>query len=155
MKVGEIMTRNPTFCDASSSVEEAAELMRRADVGILPVTEGPLNKKVVGVVTDRDMCKAVLALGQNPAYVFVRECMTRDPVCCHADDDVNRVVRIMAQRKIRRVPVIDDKGNINGMIGLGDLVRHHAISQPALFDLFEKLYQPAAVGKSMRVRRAA
>jgi CBS-domain-containing membrane protein len=156
MKVSDIMTRNPMSCTTSSSVQTAAELMLLKDTGILPVTEGAFDHKVVGVVTDRDLCTAVLGYGRDGAHVWIRECMSRDPACCRADDDVEKVIRLMGKRQVRRIPVVDEKGNIRGIVAISDLIHHHAIAPAALFDLMEKICQPGAtvrkhVGTAKRV----
>ena len=144
MKVGEIMTRNPISCTASSSVKTAAELMLLKDTGVLPVTEGAFNHTVVGVVTDRDLCRAVLGQGRDAAHVWIRECMSQDPACCRPEDDVEKVIRLMATRQVRRIPVVDEKGNLEGIVTISDLVRRHAIIAAALYDLMEKIYESSA-----------
>ena len=155
MKVSEIMTRNPMSCAANSSVQTAAELMLLKDTGVLPVTEGAFDHKVVGVVTDRDLCTAVLGHGRDGAHVWIRECMSRDPACCRADDDVEKVIRLMGKRQVRRIPVVDEKGNIRGIVAISDLIRHHAIAPAVLYDLMEKICQGAKVGKHVGTSKRA
>ncbi len=156
MKVSEIMTRNPMSCAASSSVKTAAELMLLKDTGFLPVTEGAFDHKVVGVVTDRDLCMAVFGQGRDAARVSIRECMSRDPACCRADDDVEKVIRLMAKRQVRRIPVVDEKGNLKGIVAISDLIHHHAIAPADLYDLMEKICRPGAkVGKHVGTAKRA
>ena len=142
MTIGEVMTRNPTFCSISSSAQTAAMVMQQKDTGILPVTEDAFSRKLVGVVTDRDLCLAVLARGRDPAHVWVQECMTAEPVACHLEDEVGKALRLMREHQVRRIPVVDDAGNLKGMVSLCDLVRERVITPAELFDTLEKISQP-------------
>ena len=139
MTIKEVMTRNPAFCAPSSSAQTAALVMQQKDTGILPVTEDAFSRKLVGVVTDRDLCKAVLVRGRDPSHVWVQECMTRDPVTCRPDEDVSDALRRMRERQVRRIPVVDEAGTLKGMVSLGDLVRHRAVAPAELFDTLERI----------------
>jgi len=143
MTIEEVMTKNPAFCAPSSSAQTAALLMQQKDTGILPVTEDAFNHKLVGVVTDRDLCMAVLVRGRDPAHVWVQECMTRDPLTCHVDEEVGAALRRMREHQVRRIPVVDEAGNLRGIVSLADLVRRRVISPAELFDALEKICTPA------------
>jgi len=92
MRVTEVMTKNPACCWPSSSALTAATIMQQKDVGILPVIQDPFTTRLVGVVTDRDLCLHVVAGGRDPAYIWISECMTGDPVCCSVEDDVGHAL---------------------------------------------------------------
>ena len=156
MTISEVMTRNPAFCAPSSSAQTAALVMQQKDTGILPVTEDAFSRKVVGVVTDRDLCLAVLVRGRDPSHVWVQECMTRDPVTCRPDEDVSAALRLMRENQVHRIPVVDEAGNLKGIVSLGDLVRQRAISPADLFDTLGNICKPAEerTGESA-ARRAA
>jgi len=88
MRVKDIIMAKPSYCEPFWTVEAVASLMDHIGTGILPVVEGVLNQKVLGVVTDRDLCVRVVAPGLYPAHPWIRDCMTRNPTCCRPDDDV-------------------------------------------------------------------
>ena len=119
MKAQDLMTTEPACCTPESTAREAARMMREHDCGCVPVVEGE-SRRLVGVVTDRDIACRCVAEGKG-AETRVREIMTKDPQCCHPGDDVAAVEQIMMQAKVRRVPVVDAKGNCVGMIAQADL----------------------------------
>ena len=122
MKAEEIMTRNPACCTPESTAQEAAQLMVENDCGCLPVVEDMETERLVGVVTDRDLAARCLAEGKG-ADTQVRELMSDNPSCCTPDSDVEEVQRIMADRQVRRVPVVDQRGCCVGMVAQADLAR--------------------------------
>jgi CBS domain-containing protein len=137
------MTKNPVFCTPSSSAQTAAIIMHQKDTGMVPVNEDFFSRKLVGVVTDRDLCLGVLARGRDPSHVWVEECMTRDPVTCQLDEEIGAALRRMREHQVRRIPVVDEAGNLMGIVSLADLVRRWVISPAELFDTMEKICEPA------------
>jgi len=121
MKVHEVMTKNPAFCCPSSSVVKAAATMQQLDLGVLPVVLDPSNPRLVGMVTDRDLCLHVVAGGRDPADVWISECMTVDPICCAVGDDVRYALELMEEHQVRRLPVVNAKHEVAGILSLGDL----------------------------------
>ncbi|MGH9363110.1 MAG: CBS domain-containing protein [Thermoanaerobaculia bacterium] len=141
MKVREIMTENPACCTPDQTVREAARLMAQNDCGSIPVVEGS-SRRLVGVITDRDLAIRVLAEGRGPDTP-VGEVMTRDPVFCGPDDDVEKVERLMAERQVRRIPVVED-GRVVGVVAQADLALHpEAVSDEEVGHLVEEISQPA------------
>lgn len=122
MKAQDIMTANPACCTADDTTQRAAELMEQNDCGCVPVVDDLDTRHVVGVVTDRDIATRAVAAGKGPD-TKVRDVMSSEPSCCGADDDVEDVARIMAERQVRRVPVVDSKGCCVGMVSQADLAR--------------------------------
>jgi len=155
MTIKEVMTKNPAFCAPSSSAQTAALVMQQKDTGIVPVTEDAFSRKLAGVVTDRDLCLAVLAHGRDPSHVWVQECMTREPVTCHLDEEIGAALRRMREHQIRRIPVVDEEGNLKGMVSLADLVRQRVISPAELFDTMEKICEPAVETRVASLRKPA
>jgi CBS domain-containing protein len=126
MDLDRLMTRNPKFCLATSPLDEVARAMRDEDVGEIPVVD--LDRHPIGVITDRDMVVRTLAAGRNPLDVRVQDCMTAPPVVIQENASVEDCARLMERQKIRRVPVVDAKGALCGIVSLADLERSDARS---------------------------
>ena len=121
MKAQEIMAKNPRTVTPETSVEEAERLMKDEDVGVLPVVESTASKRLVGVVTDRDIAVRVVAEGRSSAQV--RDAMSSGVRTCKADDNVKDVMDLMAREQVRRVPVVDEQGRVVGIVSQADIVR--------------------------------
>jgi CBS domain-containing protein len=121
MKCSDVLTRDPVCCLPDDTVEQAAQSMKKEDVGPIPVIENRQSKKLLGIVTDRDMAVKVVAEGRDNRKTKVKEIMTRNPVTCHPNDDLQVALDAMAQHQIRRVPVVDDQGRITGIIAQADV----------------------------------
>ncbi len=145
MKVRELMTRDAACCTASDSAHRAGTLMRRHDIGALPVVDDEAHRRLLGIVTDRDLCLFVIAPNRLPSEVTVEECMARNPACCAAEDDVVHAVQLMRTHHVRRLPVVNPHGVLVGMVSLTDLVRYRAVSDAELVLMFEDLAQPAGL----------
>jgi len=143
MKVTEIMTRNPVCCWPSSSTLSAALLMQETDTGVVPVIQDPFTPILVGVFTDRDLCLHVVAAGRDPSSTWIDGCMTRDPVCCSEQDDVSLALDLMKTNQIRRLPVVNEKHEVTGMLSLGDLVRKAGIKASVIGEVLQKICEPA------------
>lgn len=117
MKVKDVMTGEVAYVNASDNVERAAQLMNEYNVGSVPVCE---NDKVIGIVTDRDITLRSVAKGIESSSQTVREIMSSNPVCGYPEQDVHEAARIMSERQIRRLPIVEN-GKLVGMVALGDL----------------------------------
>lgn len=142
MKVGEIMTKRPVCCWPSSSALSAALLMQEADTGFLPVVQDPFTPRLVGVVTDRDLCLYVVAAGRDPSSSWVDACMSNQPVWCTEQDEVSHVVDLMKTQKIRRVPVVNEKHEVVGVVALGDLVYNSAVAADGIVAALRNICEP-------------
>lgn len=138
MQIAEVMTQELVSCVPSCSAQAAAEMMRQHDIGILPVVFDRFSRKLLGVVTDRDLCLAVIGLG-HPPQVEVQECMTAQVVICSPQDDVQAAIHLMQERQVRRLPVVDKEGRLVGILSLADLVRHGAIDPKDLYLTLRKI----------------
>jgi CBS domain-containing protein len=137
------MTSNPACCTPDQTVRDAAQLMREHDCGCIPVVQDKQNKRLVGVVTDRDIACRATAEGKGPE-TSVRDVMSSDPKTCRADDDVGLVERIMSNDQVRRVPVVDDRDTLIGMIAQADLaLNQDAISDKEVGKVVERISEPA------------
>ncbi len=123
MKISEIMTKNPTTVTPGTTVRDAAQLMQREDTGILPVVESDGERKLVGVVTDRDIAIRVVAEGRG-SDTRVSEVMTSSRLATlRPDADVDELMDTMADQQVRRVPIVDDRGTLVGIVAQADVVR--------------------------------
>ena len=116
--ISEVMTRKVETIAPEASVQEAARLMSELNVGALPVCDGDA---LVGMVTDRDITLRTTANGKAPRSTAVAEVMTEASTCCNEGDSVEEVLKKMAEEQIRRIPVIDAKKHLVGIVSLGDL----------------------------------
>jgi CBS domain-containing protein len=118
MKVKEAMHKGAEWVSPSTSIAELARLMVKHDIGAIPIGD---DDKLIGMVTDRDIVCRGLANGKDVAKLTAREVMTKQIVWCRDDEDLDDATRIMEQKKIRRLPVIDGNKRMVGMLSLGDL----------------------------------
>src|SRR5437870_8763254 len=124
MQVKEMMTADPACCTAETSLPEVARMMVDQDCGEIPVVENTSNKIPVGVVTDRDIVCRTVANGLNPLDLTAADCMTKPIVTVTPDMSLEECCRIMEEKLIRRVPVVDDRGACVGMLAVADVARH-------------------------------
>jgi CBS domain-containing protein len=123
MKVSEHCKRQVVAVSASADVTAAARLMREAHVGFLVVhRQGDELRKPVGVLTDRDIVLQIIAKGVEPTSVTVEDIMTRQPLVANETDDLTDLLQAMRLAGIRRVPVVDARGALTGIIALDDAI---------------------------------
>ena len=138
MKAEEIMSRNPRTVTPETAVVEAARLMKSEDVGVLPVVESESSRRLVGIVTDRDIAIRVVAEGRTSATV--RDAMSTGVRTCKQDDDLKTVMQLMASEQVRRVPIVDDRGELVGIVSQADIVLEGDDKRAE--ETIEKLAQP-------------
>jgi len=140
MKLRDIMTRSVKTIMPDATITEAAKLMNDLDVGDLPVCA---NDKVAGIITDRDIVIRLIAAGKNPNECKVSEAMTSPVEYCFSEDDIESAAKLMANKQIRRLLIIDKNSKkLVGIVSLGDLAvyaKNKAVSTETL----EKVSQPA------------
>jgi CBS domain-containing protein len=120
MKVREAMTPNPTTCSPESSLAGVASRMWLASCGAVPVVVG--DGKVVGILTDRDICFAVSARDRPASDIRVSEVGSGTVYTCSEDDDLGDALRRMSACRVRRLPVVDVEGRLKGMLSLTDAI---------------------------------
>jgi CBS domain-containing protein len=120
-KCDEVMTQNPVCCLPNDTAAKAAQLMKSENVGSIPIVESEQTKKLVGIVTDRDLTLKVVAEGLDGKYTKVESVMTPEVVTCHADDDVQKALDAMAEHQLRRVVVVDQDQKVVGIIAQADV----------------------------------
>lgn len=118
MKVKDAMHEGAEWVTPDTPVSEIARRMRDKDIGAIPVGE---NDRLVGMVTDRDITCRAVAAGKDVSKTSAREVMTKGIVYCRDTEELDDALRIMEQKKLRRLPVIDEKKRMVGMLSLGDI----------------------------------
>lgn len=127
MNVSEIMTTEVQMIGPQETLQHAAQLMDRLDVGALPVCDG---RRLLGMVTDRDITVRGTAAGLKPEAACVSDVMTAGTQWCTEDQDTAEVMRVMGEAQVRRLPVINADRELVGIVSLGDL----ATKQPGHVD---------------------
>jgi len=127
-KCNEVMTKNPICCLPTDMVLGAAELMKNENIGSIPVIENEQTKKLVGIVTDRDLTLKIVAAGLDAKSTKVEVVMTRKVVTCLAGDDVQKALDAMAEHQLRRIPIVDNNYKIVGIIAQADVATR--VDQP-------------------------
>ncbi len=121
MKVKEIMTKNPVYATLDMSLHDVAQRMNEYDVGSLPVIESEKHKKPVGIITDRDITVRTIAHNQNPMTKIAGEVMTENVITATAEMSVEDCCKKMENGQIRRVVVVDEGGQLLGIVAQADI----------------------------------
>jgi CBS domain-containing protein len=119
-RVADVMEREVKLANPDDNVQQAARMMREADVGVLPVGEGD---RLIGMVSDRDIAMRVAAEGRDPARTKVRDVMSPDVRYVYEDEDLEHVAENMAEQQVRRLPVMNRDKRLIGIVSLGDIAR--------------------------------
>jgi len=117
-KIRDIMTANPETVSEKDTVRDAARIMKKRDTGVVPVVDG---KKIIGVITDRDIVIRLIAEGKDASNAKVNEVMTKNVRSVKEDASVDEVLRLMKSAEVRRVPVVNRNDEIVGIVSIGDL----------------------------------
>jgi CBS domain-containing protein len=119
-KVSDVMTPNPAVVSEKDNIREVAKIMAREDIGVVPVVDG---KKVIGMITDRDIVVRLVAAGKDPASARVNEAMTKQVRSVKEDTPIDDVLNLMSSAQIRRVPVVNDRNELVGIVSIGDIAK--------------------------------
>jgi CBS domain-containing protein len=131
MTVKQLMTRPVKTCRTTAALGDAARIMLEGHCGCVPVVDS--RGRLAGMLTDRDVCLAVAARHQNPWEIPVRDVMTSpDIVSCRVSDDVNAALVAMKEHRVRRIPVVDDNGHVQGLISIDDAIRNTGVAKGRL-----------------------
>jgi CBS domain-containing protein len=122
MKVENLMTKIVASCREDMPLSAAAKLMWDCDCGSVPVVSS--DGRVIGMITDRDICMAAWMQNRPLSAIPVWEAMSREVYACTPDESVASAERLMCSRQVRRLPVVDEERRLVGMLSLADLVRH-------------------------------
>jgi CBS domain-containing protein len=122
MKAQDIMSRYPTCVTPDTTLADAARLMKDENIGIVPVVESTNSRRLVGVITDRDIAIRAVAEGRDGVTTSVGHVMSANVRTTTADESVDDVMQLMGSEQVRRVPVVDDRGVLVGIISQADIV---------------------------------
>jgi CBS domain-containing protein len=130
--------------------------MRDEDTGIVPIVESGHSRKLVGVVTDRDLCLGLIA-GQtagDPSIVPVEECMTTKVINCKPDDDIETALELMRENQVRRILVVDEQNTVQGIVSMADLVRRADLPAGETRETLESISEPTGEASRPRAESA-
>lgn len=127
MQIKDVMTKEVASVKPQDSIENAAQIMQQYDIGSIPVCEG---NKIVGILTDRDITLRCVAQGKNTKQAPVSDIMTTNPVTANPSMDIHEAAKIMSEKQIRRLPIVDNN-NLVGMVALGDIAVEPKLSDNA------------------------
>lgn len=122
MKVKEVMTPQAKAIWLTESLADAAKLMWENDCGVLPVIKD--GRQVIGMITDRDICMATAMRNTTPSEVSVEEVINGHVFSVNADDGIDQALQTMREHKVRRLPVLNAEGDLEGIVSMNDIVRH-------------------------------
>ena len=146
MKVKEFMTKNVGFCHPENNLTEAAEIMQRRDCGIVPVIDE--DEKVVGMISDRDICLALANENAKFSQVKVEKLMMTKIINCSADDKIEDALRKMRKNQLKRLAVIGKEGKLVGILSVTDVlisVRKNKKLKKKIYKTLEKIFQPRPI----------
>ena len=127
-KCSDVMTKDLIYGLPNDTVTRVAQLMKKEDIGPVPIVDNEQSKMPIGIITDRDLALKVVGEGRDPNTTRVEEVMTRKLVTCRADDNVENAMKAMAQYQLRRIPVVDGGGRLVGIIAQADVATR--VDQP-------------------------
>ena len=116
--IRDVMTPNPASISEKDSVKRAAEIMKREDAGVVPVVDG---RKIIGIVTDRDIVVRVIAEGKDCSNAKISDAMSKQVRTVKEDTPINEVLQLMSREQIRRVPVTNANNELIGIVSIGDI----------------------------------
>ena len=123
MNIETVMTKQPVCCSPSDIVQGVAQMMRQQDVGAIPVVSDLVSKRLVGIITDRDLCVSALADGKDPHTTPIAAYYTKEVITCSPGDTLEACEQKMKQHRIRRIPVVDKQNSCVGIIVQADIAR--------------------------------
>jgi CBS domain-containing protein len=120
MNVRDVMTTGPARCTPDINLGTAVEILWNANCGMLPVIDQ--NERVMSVITERDICIALGTRNRLPGEITVGDVATHRPICCSPEDDIQSALAKMAGAKVRRLPVLNAEGKLEGILTMDDVI---------------------------------
>jgi CBS domain-containing protein len=121
MKIREIMSRDPACCLVSDSAQTVAKILCERNIGSMPVVADREQRKLVGMITDRDLCCSIIAQGLDPKTTQIEKVVTRSTFTCRDGENVEACERLMQEHQIRRIPIVDAEDRVIGIVSQADL----------------------------------
>jgi CBS domain-containing protein len=151
MRVKDIMTQPATTCGPETSVAIAGHLMEDNNCGILPVVDN--RRRLVGVITDRDLLLAAANTNRNATHVSVHEAMKSDVMTCSPEDDLRVALDAMRAKAVRRLPVTDRERHVLGVLSIDDIVRWgvqaEGLEAGEVIEAFEEIFAQRGAGQEL------
>ena len=121
MKIRDIMTKDPACCVLSDSAQTVAKILCDRNIGSMPVVADQQSRKLVGMITDRDLCCSVIAQGMDPKTTLIEKLITLAPANCRDGENVEHCERLMQEHQVRRIPIVDAEDRVIGIVSQADL----------------------------------
>jgi len=142
MKAQDIMSKDPMCVTPETPLVDAARLMKDENIGVVPVVESTANRRLVGVLTDRDIAIRAVAEGRDGSSTSVGHIMSSDVRTSSPDDSIDDVMELMGREQVRRIPIVDDRGTLVGIVAQADIVIEARDNKKAERTV-EKISQPS------------
>ncbi len=121
MKIREVMTPNPVCCVPSDSAQNVARIMRDRNIGAIPVVVNQQTRKLVGMITDRDLCCSVVVEGLDAETTEIEKFIALPPLACRDGQNVEACERLMQEHQVRRIPIVDAEDRVIGIVAQADV----------------------------------
>ena len=142
MKIKEIMTASPACCTPETSLREVAAMFVDHDCGSIPVVDNLETRRPIGIVTDRDIACRAVAKGLNALELTARDCMSSPSVTVKEDASLDEAIQLMEDNKVRRLPVVDERGRCIGVVAQADIALSAGKGKTA--EVVKEISQPAS-----------
>ncbi len=145
MKVEKIMTSDVGVCQVNESLAEAAGIMWQKDCGVVPIVDE--NNQAIGMITDRDVCIAVTSQNRPASEILTGELINGKPITCSLSDSAKDALKKMRKYKIKRLPVVDEKCELAGILSIADFLRikKNKSFKKQLLKTLETISKPEAI----------
>ncbi|MFA9480422.1 CBS domain-containing protein [Phycisphaerales bacterium AB-hyl4] len=141
MQASEMMTTSIHCCTPTTRVADAAKKMKEHDIGAIPIVESESRRKLIGMLTDRDIVVRLVAESMNPLECDVEDAMTGQTFSVTPETSEEEVCQLMEEHQVRRVPVVDNEGNCLGIISQADIARRATEHETA--ELLKDISRPS------------
>jgi CBS domain-containing protein len=121
MKIRDIMSRDPACCVLTDSAQTVARILCDGNIGSMPVVADQNSRRLIGMITDRDLCCSVIAQGMDPKTTQIEKLMSGSPISCRDGENIEKCERLMQEHQVRRVPIVDAENRVIGIVSQADL----------------------------------